>query len=255
MSAEDAAAELARLFTSTEAAKVADRLCAGETLTMALRAVSTARRPQARALLQAIAAADASQIQVAVAVLRAIEAARSQPSAARPIWTMPGHLAHVGALTGSIVHLVDNARQSVTCSTFNFQRSSMLWAALAQAAQRPEMTVRVYLDAAATRHHDGVGSRWNVTPSAEEIAAHLRPGIVFRSRPFDGLTVRNHAKFVIVDHRFLLVTSANFSWSAENGNVEFGVLHDNSNLAESVEREMRNAEDAIFERVAPGFST
>jgi phosphatidylserine/phosphatidylglycerophosphate/cardiolipin synthase-like enzyme len=57
---------------------------------------------------------------------------------------------------------------------------------------------------------------------------------------------------MIVDHRFLLVTSANFSWSAENGNVEFGVLHDNGNLADSVEREMRNAEDVIFERVMPG---
>jgi phosphatidylserine/phosphatidylglycerophosphate/cardiolipin synthase-like enzyme len=52
-----------------------------------------------------------------------------------------------------------------------------------------------------------------------------------------------------VDHRFLLVTSANFSWSAEQGNVEFGVLIDNPNLAEAVERELRDAEDALYERV------
>jgi phosphatidylserine/phosphatidylglycerophosphate/cardiolipin synthase-like enzyme len=57
--------------------------------------------------------------------------------------------------------------------------------------------------------------------------------------------------FLVVDHRFLLVTSANFSWSAENGNIEFGVLHNNRNLAESVEREMRHAEDALFEMVLP----
>ena len=56
---------------------------------------------------------------------------------------------------------------------------------------------------------------------------------------------------LVIDHRFLLVTSANFSWSAENGNIEFGVLHDNRNLADSVEREIRNAEDTLFERVLP----
>jgi len=50
----------------------------------------------------------------------------------------------------------------------------------------------------------------------------------------------------------LLVTSANFSWSAENGNLELGVLI-NPNLAEAVEHEMRHVEDFVFERVlAPG---
>jgi hypothetical protein len=44
--------------------------------------------------------------------------------------------------------------------------------------------------------------------------------------------------------------SANFSWAAEYGNVEFGVLVDNQNLTESVEREMREAEDLLFERIA-----
>ena len=56
-----------------------------------------------------------------------------------------------------------------------------------------------------------------------------------------------------VDHRFLLVTSANFSWSAENGNLELGVLIDNPNLAEAVEHEMRQVEGFVFERVlVPG---
>jgi phosphatidylserine/phosphatidylglycerophosphate/cardiolipin synthase-like enzyme len=58
-------------------------------------------------------------------------------------------------------------------------------------------------------------------------------------------------KFLSIDHRFLLVTSANFSWSAENANLEFGVLIDNPNLAEAIERELREAEDLIFEHVRP----
>ncbi|WP_262985448.1 hypothetical protein [Streptomyces antnestii] len=48
----------------------------------------------------------------------------------------------------------------------------------------------------------------------------------------------------------MLVTSANFSWSAENNNVEFGVLIDNPNLTEAVERELREAEGALYERIS-----
>jgi hypothetical protein len=47
----------------------------------------------------------------------------------------------------------------------------------------------------------------------------------------------------------MLVTSANYSWSAENSNVEFGVLIDNRNLTEVAEDEMRRAEDLLFEVV------
>ncbi len=72
---------------------------------------------------------------------------------------------------------------------------------------------------------------------------------MLRTKEFDGSLVRNHAKFLAIDHRFLLVTSANFSWSAEHGNVEFGVRIDNANLTETVEREMRRAEDVLYERI------
>jgi hypothetical protein len=48
------------------------------------------------------------------------------------------------------------------------------------------------------------------------------------------------------------VTSANFSWSAENSNVEFGVMIDNANLTETVEREMREVEGILYERVQEG---
>ncbi|WP_311836273.1 phospholipase D-like domain-containing protein [Cellulomonas fimi] len=70
--------------------------------------------------------------------------------------------------------------------------------------------------------------------------------MVFRTSNFDGKPVRNHAKFVSIDHRWIVVTSANFSWSAEFGNVELGVLVDDSNLADAVEREMREAESVLY---------
>lgn len=237
----EAARELGRLLTGTEAKEIADRLADGDTVTAALKVVTAGRRPSLRALLAPQPARFVCD--QAVAVLRAIEGARSTTTAIDPLWTMPGHLARSGPLTSSVAHLVEGARQSVTCSTFNFQRSSALWTALRAAALRPEIAVRVYVDRDAAGHV--------AAPSTNEVADHLRPGVVMHTREFGGGYVRNHAKFLAIDHRFLLVTSANFSWSAEYGNVELGVLADNPNLVQAVESEMRRAEDALYERAIP----
>ena len=242
-----AARQLGLLLTRTEATEIANHLADGDTLTAALRVVSPGRRTEVRTLLETVGA-DTGAHGAITAVLRAIEGARSAPTTVDPLWTMPGHLAQHGRLTHSVTYLVDSARHSVVCSTFNFQRSSGLWKALRHAAQRPEITMRVYLD---TNAADEGQRPWS--PTTAEVAVHLRPAAVLRTKQFDERLTRNHSKFISIDHRFLLVTSANFSWSAENGNLELGVLIDNANLAEAVEHEMRQIEDFVFERVlVPG---
>jgi phosphatidylserine/phosphatidylglycerophosphate/cardiolipin synthase-like enzyme len=159
---------------------------------------------------------------------------------------MPGHLVEAGRLTSSVTRLVESARMAVTCSTYNFQRSSGLWHALRFAASEQGLDVRVYVDAVAA---DVGAPSWS--PTTAELAKHLHPAAVLRTKEFDGSRVRNHAKFLAIDHRFLLVTSANFSWSAEYGNVELGVLIDDRQLVEAVERQMREVEDALYEVVPP----
>jgi len=236
------ARQLGLLLSGTEARELADHLADGDTLTAALRVIAPGRRPSVRSALGNL------PVPVLIAVLRGIEGARFAPTTVDPLWTMPGHLAGTGRLTSSVPYLVEHARYSVTCSTFNFQRSSGLWAALQTAARRPELTVRVYLDTAAADVHSLPGPAIG-SPTTADVAAHLSPATVLRTRRIDGRPVRNHAKFLAIDHRFLLVTSANFSWSAEHGNVEFGVLIDNANLTETVERELRRAEDFVFEPV------
>jgi phosphatidylserine/phosphatidylglycerophosphate/cardiolipin synthase-like enzyme len=246
-SSDDPARKLGALLTGSEAREIADHLADDDTLTASLRVVPAGRRSEVRLLLSGIDRA------AMITVLRAIEGARSAPTTVDPLWTMPGHLAQHGRLTQSVTYLVDNARYSVVCSTFNFQRSSGLWRALRRAAQRPEITMKVYIDTDAADAgplrpwSSGAGS-----PTTDEVAAHLHPALILRTKQFDGRQVRNHSKFLSIDHRFLLVTSANFSWSAENANLEFGVLIDNPNLAEAIERELREAEDFIFERSARG---
>lgn len=239
----DAPRRLGRLLTGTEAKDIADRLADGDTLTTALKVVAVGQRAEVRRLLEAVAR-NAGATYQQILVLRAIEGARTLPTTLSPLWTMPGHLAQSGPLTTSVTRLVDSARHAITCSTFNFQRSSALWTSLRKAAQRDGVAVRVYMD---TQAADRGGQHWS--PSTADVAAHLSPAEVWRTKEFDGGHVRNHAKFLAIDHHLLLVTSANLSWSAENNNVEFGVLIDNPNLTEAVERELEKAQNSLYERL------
>lgn len=245
MSGEDARQavyRLGKLLTGTEAGDLADRLDDGETLSSALQSIVVSRRNEVRQLMTSagLSGRDART----AALLRAIAGARSIRTAITPLWTMPGHIAQGGPLTSSVGHLVDGAQESVVCATYNFQRSSVLWDALQRACQRPGVTVTVYMDSAAADE----GASW--TPSTKEVAEHLRGAAVLRSKETSGKPVRSHAKFLAIDHRFLLTTSANFSQSAEFHNIEFGVRIDDVRLTEAVERQMLEAQEHLYEQVS-----
>ena len=237
--AATAVRSLGALLTRAEADAIAARLSAGESFTSALSTLASSRRPHAAALITSAGLRQSPN--TLVIALRAIAGARGVATGVGTLWTMPGHLAQTSPLTTSLTELIAGARTSVVCSTYNFQRTSGLWTALRVAAARPEVAVRVYIDAHASSGANG--------PDAAAIAEHLRPGVVLRTGTFQGKQVRNHAKFVCVDHRFLVVTSANFSWSAEYGNVELGITIDDSAVADSVEREMHVSEPSLYEVV------
>ena len=65
----------------------------------------------------------------------------------------------------------------------------------------------------------------------------------------DGNPIVSHAKFIVVDHEIVLLTSANFSYSAENRNVEFGLLIRDSGLASSIESTMASKRGSLYELV------
>ncbi|QXQ11304.1 DISARM system phospholipase D-like protein DrmC [Paeniglutamicibacter sp. Y32M11] len=239
MARTDAFRKLGVLLTGTEAGLVAEALEDGESLTSAVGAIDVAKRPDVSRILGA--AGLRFEGSLVAAVLRGIEGARSTTRAVDTLWTSPGHVFGSGALTTSLVSMVDNARRSVVCSTFNFQKTSGMWTALHHAAKRPAVLARIYIDAEANAGERG--------PSADEVATWLSPGVVLRTKKFGGKSVRNHAKFVSIDHRFLVITSANFSWSAEYGNIELGVVIDDEHLAERIENELRAAEPHLYERL------
>lgn len=240
----DALVHLGQLLSSAEASKLAARLEDGATLSGAvLAAVPSSRRTEVQnALANAGLSADP---ELAIHVLRGIQGAAIRTTQISPIWTLPGHLVGYGSLTTSIRELVLSAKQSVMCSTFNFQRSSGLWQALREVSWRGSVEVRVYLDTGASTR-----TNWQSTPTSEEVARQLAGAKVFRTVEIDGRLVTNHAKFVAVDHQFLVVTSANYSLSAEHNNVELGLRVQSRALTETVERQILDIESSLYERVS-----
>lgn len=231
------AARLGRLLTGTEAGKLAARFADGDSLTQALQGIAPGRKAEVRRALEEADIAP-TNLSVALAVLTAIEgAATARATEISPIWTLPGNLANYGALTTSIKNLVLTARQSVTCSTFNFQKTSTLWVALQEVAARGTVDVRVYMDTAAADHSKRKRTQ---SPTSADVAAQLRGAKVYRTRTLNGNLVVNHAKFIAVDHQFLIVTSANFSQRAEHHNVELGLRVDSRPLTELVVRRSFN---------------
>lgn len=206
----------------------------GQHVTKALGAVSASRRERARGLLAA-AGLGHTEVERSVAVLQAVAGAKAVHRDLTPVWTMPGNEAKIGHLTGEFHRLVRSARQSVTCATYNFEKTSEMWNVLRESAQQPGVTV-TYVD----------GDKAN----AVNISAHLGGATVYRSAMLpNGKPVVSHAKFVIIDHQVMLLTSANFSFSAENRNIEVGLLVRDSALASSVESTMTSKHGTLYELV------
>lgn len=226
---------LGAFLSAGEAETLAARLQARQHLSKALGAISPGRRVEARRLLVA-SGVDHTNIPNAVGVLNAVAGAKSVHRDLTPVWTMPGNEATIGHLTSEFHRLVSAARVSVTCATYNFQTTSQMWTALHEAARQPGVVVTVYVD----------GDKAEATKVAEQLPS----ATIYQSAELPaGRRVVSHAKFIIIDHELLLLTSANFSYSAENRNVEFGLLVHNPELARSIETTMASKHGVLYDLV------
>jgi phosphatidylserine/phosphatidylglycerophosphate/cardiolipin synthase-like enzyme len=224
---------LGQYLTASEAEALAVQFDNGQHVIKALGTISSARREEAKGLLAAAGLGHADSGR-ATAVLRGIAGAKSVHRDLTPVWTMPGNEAKVGHLTGEFHRLVQAARISVTCATYNFETTSQMWAVLKEAAEQPGVVVTVYVD--------------GDTADAIKVKAQLPRATIYRSAELpSGTRVVSHAKFVVIDHKVLLLTSANFSFSAENRNVEFGLLVRDAALAQSVESTMTSKHGSLYE--------
>ncbi len=230
----DGCAAVGAFFTGGEAANLAVALATGHTLSQSLAEIHPTRRNQARAVLAA-AGLGPRQLDQTVAVLEAIAGAHSVPRTVTPVWTMPGVQANFGRLTSQVITMVDEARMSVVCASYNFAKASPMWGSLQRASERPGVAIRLYLDGKINKSF--------------AVAEHLPKAVIYRTTNEPGMKRRfvSHAKFLIVDHRLVFITSANFSWQAAQKNVELGVLLDNPQLANSIESLMYEQHGELYE--------
>jgi phosphatidylserine/phosphatidylglycerophosphate/cardiolipin synthase-like enzyme len=220
-------------LTASEAEALAVQFDNSQHVIRALAAINSARREEIKELLAA-ARIDHTDCPRAAGVLRAIAGAKSVHRDLTPVWTMPGNEAKAGHLTGEFHRLVQTARISVTCATYNFEKTSQMWTVLKEAAEQPGVVVTVYVD----------GGRADAT----KVKAQLPRATIYRSAELpSGQRVVSHAKFIVIDRQFLLLTSANFSFSAEKRNVEFGLLVRDAALAESVEATMTSKHGILYQ--------
>jgi phosphatidylserine/phosphatidylglycerophosphate/cardiolipin synthase-like enzyme len=231
-------AALGAYLTAYEASRLALLLDSGDTITRALKEIHSSRRNDVRRLLTD-ADLGPHRADTTVAVLRAVAGARSVRAGLTPVWTMPGSEATIGRLTSEARRLIDDARMSIVCSSFNFTPNSQMWPTLRAASLRPEISVTVYLDAA--------------RGSPRTVAEQLPHAAVYQTRTLPGeqRPLVSHAKFIIIDRTITLLTSANFSYNAENSNIELGLQIEDTALAGSIETLMRNKHGTLYERVDP----
>jgi len=191
--ASDPLADLGSFLTATEAERLALQIETGQHTIAALSEIAVARREAVKRLLSTAGLGHTDPART-VSVLRAITGAKSVLRELTPVWTMPGNEANTGRLTGEFHRIVRAARQSVTAATYNFHDSSQMWNALKEASEQPGMVVIVYVDADKA--------------DADNVKAQLPRATVYRSAELPtGKRVVSHAKFIVVDHELLLITS------------------------------------------------
>ena len=235
MTTSNAFEHLGSLFDPLQTNKLINALEAGEKLRRALDLLPTAEGRKATELLKEMGLyrADSSEI---LKFLYTVRGAQAHRTAIKPVWTLPGHLAQTTEVTSGVAQLIKGATNSVVCATYNFGDTSVLQKALQYVLDEKGVDVTIYLDGH-VGYPQGVAQR---LPGAQVFGS---------SKNSRGSHIKSHAKFVIVDHRIVHLTSANFSYSAENLNVEVGIRIDDSALAESMERQMKKLEGSVYTKV------
>lgn len=172
------------------------------------------------------------------------------------VWSPPD-LDHVDARdTGVVVReLFQRATRSVLIATFALderKKAETLFGGLAARMDAdPELSVRVFANVH-RRYDDPTPGPELIREFASRVRHQIWPGqrlpeVFYDPRSVEQESGRHavlHAKAVVVDGRWTLLTSANFTEAAQERNIEAGVVLDDRRIAERVVRQF----DALVQR-------
>lgn len=180
------------------------------------------------------------------------ETERRWAGVARLVWSGPLEGHEPTRDTRQVLdEMFSRAEHHVLISTYVIYDGRKIFKALASRMQaRPELEVDLYVNLPSLREDSG---------EEEDVAAFLKdfrreqwppgarlPGLFYdpdtRKRGQKRVTL--HAKMAVVDERWALVTSANFTEAAQARNIEAGVLLDHTGLASTLVGRFRSLRDA-----------
>lgn len=177
------------------------------------------------------------------------DAAQRMSDRVQLVWSPP-ELDAVDARDTSVVvqELFRRAQSSVLISTFAVDEKKKAQTLFGELAARmdaaPELAVRVFANVH-RKHGDDTPSVELTRAFAKRIRDQVWPGKRIPRVFYDPRSVETeghrravlHAKAIVVDGRWTLLTSANFTEAAHERNIEAGVLIDDTRLAGRVVRQ------------------
>lgn len=200
-------------------------------------------------------------------VCRLVAAERAAAAARAPkvelVWTGPERIGASSRDTKVVVaDLFARARRSVLVSSYSLGSGATLFAPLAERMMEiPSLRVRMFFDLTV-----GEDSKSGPRPRADyerRFAKRFResqwsgprlPEVFHDPRTIESSGISLHAKCVVVDDEFALVTSANTSAAAHVENIEAGVLIEDRLFALTLARQFDDLVTAGLLVPVPGLS-
>jgi phosphatidylserine/phosphatidylglycerophosphate/cardiolipin synthase-like enzyme len=170
----------------------------------------------------------APQLQLAqhlVPVLNAVLAERrARPKPPELVWTGPEARSSAARDTAVVLAgLFAQAQHSILLAGFAFDHSAEVLRPLHTAMARG-VSCRIYADQSAAEGF--IGDHWPFGPPFPDVHSFQPPAGVFASL---------HAKCVVADNRWVLITSANFTDRGQTRNIDVGVLLEDAKVAAVLE--------------------
>lgn len=180
-------------------------------------------------------------------VLQALIAQRVYLAESSPhidlVWSGPDLKGTNNQDTGTVVRtMFRNAKQEVVLAGYAVYAGREIFAELGKRMnENPQLRVTLLLDIRPDKDHPK-GREETVAAYVDEFrakhwTAKRLPKIYYDPRAFEGSAPQRaaiHAKFVVIDKRRLLVSSANFTPAAQERNIEVGVLLESENFAQQL---------------------
>ena len=200
--------------------------------------------PLSAAECAALGVGDGFAAQPVPHLLAAVHAALAERASSRPprlelVWTGPEATTSRARDTRVVVsELFAGAKASVLVAGFRFDHSDRILQPLHAAMRDRGVLAEFFIDAPTGLARAEVAAwfarkHWTF--------GEPNPAVYVDARAVFGPAASLHAKCVVVDARWTLITSANFTGRGQERNIELGVLIDNQAFAREVEQHWRSA--------------